>query len=201
MPLVSKNVINMTLNFNFDCPAFFGLGKVGLFHWELWCLVSEPYSKAHVSSLVIDSSTQVWFMLKTLNDVLTHLHAAPLLPIISSLGTIFAQTFCMPKSSVIIFQTLFFFMSSGLAIILTVYRRSPRTICFTGLTFTSVLLVEDLPLLESSSIFPHPSLNLLCHSKAQVRYIALSPYTCLSISSACDGVYLKWTKNFRLVLC
>ena len=35
----------------------------------------------------------------------------------SSLGTIFVLTFHMPKSSVVIFQTLYFFMSNWLAII------------------------------------------------------------------------------------
>ena len=35
----------------------------------------------------------------------------------SSLGTIFAQIFCMPKSSVIIFQTVSFFLFSWLVII------------------------------------------------------------------------------------
>ena len=41
----------------------------------------------------------------------------------SSYGTIFAQTFQIPKSLVIIFQTLSFFMSSRLAVIQTINQR------------------------------------------------------------------------------
>ena len=47
----------------------------------------------------------------------------------NSLGTIFVQTFHMPKSSVIIFQILFFFMSSLLVVIQTVNWWSPHTTC------------------------------------------------------------------------
>ena len=47
------------------------------------------------------------------------------------------------KSSVIIFQTLSFFMSSFLAIIRTVKRGSPYTTWSILLTLTSVLLVES----------------------------------------------------------
>ena len=91
----------------------------------------------------------------------------------SSCGTIFAQTFQMPKSLVIIFQTLSFFMSSRLAVIQTINQRLLQTICFTHSAFTSVLLVEGLPLLESSSTSLCPSLNLFCHSKKMCswRYI------------------------------
>ena len=117
----------------------------------------------------------------------------------SSLGTIFAQTFRMPKSLVIIFQTLSFFMSIWRAIIWTVNRRSPRTICFTCSKFTSVLLVEGFSLRKSSSTSLRPSLNLLCHSKTCVCDLALSPYTRLSISSVCDRVFPKQIKNFRMV--
>ena len=59
----------------------------------------------------------------------------------------------MSKSSVIIFQTLFFFISSWFAIIWTIKRWSPQTTRLTRLTLTSVLLVESLPLLESSFNF------------------------------------------------
>ena len=55
------------------------------------------------------------------------------------------------------------FMSSRLSIIRTVNRRSPHTICPTCMTLIAVLLVEGLPLLESSFTNFWPSLNVLCH--------------------------------------
>ena len=148
-----------------------------------------------------DSLQQVWLSLEMLENVLTHLHAPLLLVIVRSFGTIFAQIFRIPKSSMIIFHTLSRLISSSSAIIRTVNRRSPRTICFTRSTLSAVLLVEGLPLLESSSTSSRPSLNHLCHSKTRERDIVSSPYTSCSIPSASDGVFPSWTKNFRLIRC
>ena len=55
----------------------------------------------------------------------------------------------MPKSLVIIFKTLPFFMSSWLGIIQTVSQWLPHTTCFTCLILMSVLLIEGLPLLTT----------------------------------------------------
>ena len=201
MSLTSKNVINMTLTFNFDGLAFFGLGDVRDFHWQLWCLFSGSYSKIHVSSPVMtlrSKSGSVW------RHSMMSWHTCMSRSIwssFSSLGTIFVQTFHMPKSSVIIFQTLSFFKSIWLAIIRTVNRQSPCTTCFTHSTLTSVLLVEGLPLLESSSTSSHSALNLLCHSETHVSDMVLSPYTCSCISSACGGAFLNQTKMFRFIHC
>ena len=82
MPLTSQNVNNMTLTFDFDCLDFFRprwgrrlpLTALALgFQVELKnsCLITSD-----------DSTKQVWFSLKTLHDVLTHLQAALLLIII-----------------------------------------------------------------------------------------------------------------------
>ena len=58
------SLISMTLTFDFDCLAFFGLGDVGDFHWQLWRLVSGSYSKLiRVSSPVMtlrSKSGSVW---------------------------------------------------------------------------------------------------------------------------------------------
>ena len=79
-----------------------------------------------------------------------------------------------PKSSVIIFHTLSRLISSSSSIIWTVNRQLPCTICFTRSTLSIVLLVEGLPLLESSSTSSRPSLNCLCHSKTRERDIVSS---------------------------
>ena len=92
----------------------------------------------------------------------------------SSLGTIFAHTFCMPKCFVIMFQTLSFFMFSWLAIIQTVNQHLPHTTCFICLMLTSVLLVESLLLLESFFISFCLFLNLLCYSKMCVQHGIIS---------------------------
>ena len=51
-----------------------------------------------------DPTKQIWFSLKTLDNVQKHLHAVHIWSSFSILGTIFMQTFCMPKSS---FSVLF----------------------------------------------------------------------------------------------
>ena len=102
----------------------------------------------------------------------------------------------MLKFSVIIFQTLSIFMFSR-----TVTRRSPHTCCFTQSTLTRVLFVEGIPLLKSSFASKHPLMNILLHSKTRVCVcdMMLSPYTCRSISSACDEVFPNQTKNFWFI--
>jgi len=40
IPLMSKKVMIMLLRLLFTCLAFFGLGDLGLFHWEDCCFVS-----------------------------------------------------------------------------------------------------------------------------------------------------------------
>ena len=71
----------------------------------------------------------------------------------------------MAKSSVIIFKTLSFFMSSWLVIIETVNWHLAHTTYVTRLMLTSVLLVEGLLLLESSFISSQPSFKLLVSFK------------------------------------
>ena len=71
------------------------------------------------------------------------------------------------RSSIIIFYTLSVCIPCSSAIILTVRRQLLCTFCLTCSTFSSVLLVDGLPLLWSFST-SLPSLNLLCHSKRWV---------------------------------
>ena len=93
--------------------------------------------------------------------------------------------FC-PKCSMIIFQTLSFFMSSWLAIIWIVNQWLPHTTCYTHSSMTSDLLVEGLPLSESSFTSSYSSLNLSYQTRG--HNLVLSPHTCWSISSSCDWV-------------
>ena len=116
----------------------------------------------------------------------------------SSLGTIFAQILRIPKSSVMIVQTVSLLMDSSLAIIRTVRRRSALTSCFTCSVLPAILLVEGLPDLWSSSTSLCPSLNRLCHSNTRVHDMALLPYTCCNSSRHCEGVLPSLNKKFQI---
>ena len=105
----------------------------------------------------------------------------------------------IPKSFVIIFQKLSFFMSWWLKIIQTVNQQIPHILCLTHSVLTSVPLVEGLPFLGSSSTSLRPTLNLLLHSKTHVIDIVLFSYTCWSISRGWDRFVRKQTKNFRFI--
>ena len=78
-------------------------------------------------------------------------------------------------------------------------QKSPPPTCLACLMLTSVLLVEDLLLLELSFTYLQHSLNLLCHSKTHGCHMVLSSYTHWSISSASDWVFLDQTKNFCFI--
>ena len=134
-----------------------------------------------------------------LEDVLTHLHAPLLLVIIQKLWhhlradlphtQIFRDN--LPHAVTVDFQLICYHSNSQPTI--------ARTICFTRSTLSAVLLIEGLPLLESSTTSSRPSLNRLYHSKTRERDIVSSPYTSCSIPSASDGVFPSRTKNFRLI--
>lgn len=78
---------------------------------------------------------------------------------------------------------------------------SPLTITTPHLPYISVFLVEDLPLLGSSSKSSRLSLNLLRHSKTWECDIVSSPYTYCNSPSTSDGVFSSRTRNFSLVRC
>ena len=84
----------------------------------------------------------------------------------------------IPKSSLIIYQTLYFFMSSWLVIIWTVNRHLPHTTHFTHATLISVLLVEGLPFLESSFMSSCSFFEPLVPLKNTCMTWLLSLYTC-----------------------
>ena len=68
------------------------------------------------------------------------------------------------------------------------------THCFICSTLNSVQ-----PFLASSLTSLCIFLNFMCLKKTCVCDMVLSPYNCWSISSVCDGVFLKWTQNSRFI--
>ena len=195
----SKNGINMTWTFVFGYFTLFSLDDVGDFLWPLWCLVSGSYSKISCFITSYDSRKQVWFSLMTLNDVLIHLYKQSSWSSFRGPGTILALILCIPKSSVIIFQVLSFFISCWLTIIRAVNQWLPHTTCLSKSTLSSVQLVEGLPLLESSFTPLWISMKLLCYSKTRVRYLVIFLFVCWSISSVCDRVFPNRTKKFMFI--
>ena len=155
--------------------AFLGLGDNALFHSRLCRLVSGSNSKIHDSSSVRALFSKLGSVSSCFKMFWHTCIRRSFCPSFSNLGTIFAQIFLIPRSSVMILHTLSSFIPSSFAIVLTVRRRSLRTICFIRSTFSSVLLVDGLPLLWSSSASSLPSLNLLCHSKRRVLDIVSLP--------------------------
>ena len=201
MPLISRNAININFIFDFDIFTFLGLGDLALFHWRLCPFVSGLYSKIQLSfqEMTLPSKFGSVSRHSRMSLQTSTLHSFWLSE--NSLGTtIFAQILRIPKSSVMILETVSLLMDSSLTIICTVRRQSAFTSCFTCSVLSAVLLVEGLLDLWSSSTSLRPSLNRLCHSNTRVRDMSLLPYTCCSSSRHSEGVLPSRTRNFRLVL-
>ena len=196
IPLTSKKEINITLTLDLDIFAFFGLGDIGLFHSRLCRLVNGSYSKIHDSSPVIIQPSKFGSVSSCVRMSWHTSTCRSFCSSVNNLGTIFAQIFLILSSSIMIVHTLLLFILNSFAIILTVKRRSLHT-CRTRSTFSSVLLVDGLPLLESSSTSSLPSLNRLCHSKIDI--LALLHFHRWSRQTV--GVSPSRTRNFKLVCC
>ena len=153
------------LGFGLEHPRFFGPCDNAFFHSRLYRLVSRSYSKIHDSSPITTLFSKLGSVSSYSEMSWYTCTRRSFCPLFSNLGTIFAQIFHIPRPSVMILHTLSLFIPNSSAIILTVRRRSLRTFCLTRSTFLSVLLVDGLPLLWSSSTCSFTSLNLLCHSK------------------------------------
>ena len=119
---------------------------------------------------------------------------------VSSFGTTFAQIFLRLKFSVIIFHTQFRLMFSSNAVIRIVNRRSPLTICLTGSTFASVLLVKGLPLFASSSRSSRSFLNHLHHSKHVIVTLHLFHKFAAAMSERQMGFYPTGPKILDLLV-
>ena len=170
-----KKAISITLVLDSNTLAILGLGDNLLFHSRLRRLVIGSYSK------ILDSSPGATLFSKfgsvsSYSKMSWHTCTRRSFdPSFSNPGTIFAQIFLIPRSSIMIVHALSLFIPSSSAIILTARRWSLCTFCLTRSTFSSVLLVDGFPLLWSSSPSSLPSLNLLCHSKRRVLVIVSSP--------------------------
>ena len=191
--------INECKQNNFDHLAIFSFGDIEDLLWLLWHLVSESYSKIFVSSPVMtlrSKSSSVWRYL--IIHWYTYMWSSWLS--FCNLGTICALTFCMLKLSVMIFQMLSFFISSWLSIIRqsTNDHYTPHALHIQSWT--------RFYLLKASCSWSHlwPPYVLLWSCWATQKCVCdmvLSSYTCWSILSACNGVLLSWTKNFRIIQC
>ena len=201
IPWTSRKAISITLVLDMDTLAFLGLDDNALFYSRLCRLVSGSYSKIHDSSPVTTLFSKLGSVSSCFKMSWHICTRRSFRPSFSNLGTTFAQIFLIPRSSIMILHTFSLFIPSSSATILTVRRRSLRTFCLTRSTFSSVLLVDDLPLLWSSSTSSLPSLNLLCHSKRRVLCIVPSPWTFWGNFSVLVGVFPRRTRNFRLIRC
>ena len=165
----------MVLIFDLLILAFFGRGELLMCHSELCRLVSESYSKNHVSSPVMTCLKKfLSFSTRSRRSRHTFLRFS-FCSLVRIFGTSFAQIFCMPISKVKISWTVWRIKFNTLLIILTVKRRSDLTRSITLVTFSSVFDVQGLPQRGSSSTFSRPSKNPLCHLKICVLDRACSP--------------------------
>ena len=141
----------MTLIFDFDMHTFLGLSDSAVFLCILCLFVSELYWKIQVSTPMI-----ICIRISGLFSIFSGMSSQNLTQFCfwssdKILGTIFIHTFCIPRScsKIICTDSLFRFSSSD--IIYTVNLQSLRTSCFTLVMFSSILIVEGCPNLESSS--------------------------------------------------
>ena len=170
IPWTSKKAISITLVLDLNTLAFLGVGDNTLFHSRLCRLVSGLYLKIR-DSLPVRTLFSKLGSVSSCSKMSWHSCTRRSFCIsCSNLGTIFAQIFLIPRSSVMILHTLSLFIPKSPAIILTVKRRSLRTFSLTHATFSSFLLVDGLPLLWSFTTSYLSSLNLLCHSKRWVLH-------------------------------
>ena len=196
MPFSSKNVINMTLNFDLKCLDFFALGDVGNFHWVLEHFVSGSYSKIRLSSSAMTLRRSTWWVISSVwrHSVMSwHICMLGLWYSFSNLDTIFPQIFCMPKSLVIIFQTLSLYKSSR-----QINIRSEMTISVHHLA--NPIDVDLSPLYwrpSAHGVILHlltPFFEPLVPLKIRAYDMEQSPYTYWRMSSACDRVFPNRTK-------
>ena len=181
-----------TLTFDFwVCFTLFsvGVGEVGDFYLLPWRLISGSnlQNPCFITSNVF--TKQVWFSLKTLNDVLTQLHVV-LLPIIIQPSW---NHFCAncPHNQILgdnLLNTVLFPVkvicnhSSNQPIIATHYLPYPLDVVLSSARWRNTA--------------PHVICHLLAHhfkhSKTLVYDLVLSPNSCWSISSASDGIFSTW---------
>ena len=191
-----KNITNMNFTALFSSAS--AMSETSTACSGSWFFMS--YWKIYVSLPVMtlwSKSASVWRHL--MKSWLTCMHHS-FWSSFSILHTIFVQTFQVPKSSVIIFPTLFFFfMSHWLVVIWTVNWELSHTICLVWHWPQSCLFKAFC---FWSHLSPsHTPLWITCATQKHMHNMVLSPYNYWNISSACDGVFSNQTKNFRFICC
>ena len=132
-------------------------------------------------------------------------------PLISQSESCGSQSFCrgqlswtpfrMPKVSTKLVWTISLSIPASLAMTQMVKQRSLQTICRTISMLASVMEVQGLPDLGSSSTSSLPSTNRLCHSKTLVLDMEESPWTSRNIFKVSVVVFPSLTQNLMLILC
>ena len=193
MPFTSKNLINMTLTVLFSLALV--MSKISTDYFVAWFTGHTKKSISHHQWWLNETSLVQFEDTQRCLDTLAC--SAPSHPCSAFLCTIIMQTLWMPKSSVIILH-FSFFMSCWLMIIWIVNWWSPHK----HLMLTLVLLVEGLPLQESSfftslHLFFEPLISLknMCAQHSVISIHLLKHFMCLWQFS------LTGPKIFKFVQC
>ena len=168
----SNNVINMTDFWLY--LTFFGLGVVGDFLWLLWRFVSWLYSNIYLSSAVMTLRSK-----PSLDCRRSEMHAVLFLIINQQFWCHFCDDF--PQ----IFGD----------------NLSSTVLIYVQLTFKPSIDDSHIPSVLSAR---HWSQSYLLKASRSNKHLSfprardklLFPYTCWSVSSACEGVFPNQTKTF-----
>src|SRR5215475_4284962 len=137
----SKKHTSMHFTFDLDMRAFFGLGDPFERHSKLWRLVCGSYWKNQLSSPVITRPINSGSASTCSSSSAQTLTRASRCCSVRFLGTILAQIFLIPNSSVSIRRTASRFTFTSSAVMLTVNLRSDRTSSRTRAVLSLVVLL------------------------------------------------------------
>ena len=149
-------------------------------HSKLWHLVSASYWKNQLSSPMITWSINSGSASTCSSRSAQIFNCESCCCSVRFLGTILAQIFLIPNSSVSIKQTVATFMLTLSAIIWTVNLRSDPTGSLTHAVLSPVCAVDGCLLHCPSSARFLPSENILCQRKTCALDVASSPKACWS---------------------
>ena len=149
------------------------------------CLITSDYP-----------TKQVWFSMKTLDDILTHQHAGLPLIIILQFWHHFYTDFPLAQIFHDYLPNIFPFY---LKLACDQWNCQP-TYCTNSVDFDfSPACWRPLAPTVIFYFFA-ASLNLLCHWKTSEQDMFLSPYICWNILSACNRAFLNEAKYFQFYL-
>ena len=139
---------------------------------------------------------QVWFNLKMLDHLLIHCKQSLFWSSFNSLDTIFAKISSLLKSLLMILQTSFFFMSTWLAIIWAVSKRSPFPTALPARCWPWSLLKAFLS--WSHLLLLHTYFWSLCTPK---KYVCTTWCYFHTLAEAFQVVFPNSIKYFRFTHC